>query len=200
MLIVECITDRGICMVPLNNREEAVIVLDFLKNGYIDDPRPAHKKEAVVQGIGVTTFSLFELVSKKDIFLQPGQIVYIGEGKRDEIHHIVGKMQYDRLTNTAHDELEFVVKDLVNQNEKKFVDYFNTAQPLTMRMHQLELLPGLGKKHMWEIVEQREQEPFKSFEDIKTRVKLIPDPQKLVIKRILLELEGNEKYRIFVKD
>ncbi|MFA6089148.1 MAG: DUF655 domain-containing protein [Candidatus Woesearchaeota archaeon] len=187
-------------MVLLNNREEAVIVLDFLKNGHIDDPRPAHKKEAIVQGIGVTTFSLFELVSKKDIFLQPGQIVYIGEGKRDEIHHIVGKMPYDRLTNTAHDELEFVVKDLVNQNEKKFVDYFNTAQPLTMRMHQLELLPGLGKKHMWEIVEQRDIEPFKSFEDIKTRVKLIPDPQKLVIKRILLELEGNEKYRIFVKD
>lgn len=181
------------------NREDSVIVLDFLKNGYADDPRPMHKKTSIVQGVGVNTLALFELVPKKDIFLQPGQEVYIGEGKRDEIHHIVGRITHSRLTQTAKDELEFVVKDLVVKKEKEFVDFFNKAQPLTMRMHQLELLPGLGKKHMWEIVEAR-SEPFTSFDDIKSRVKLIPDPQKLIIKRILLELEGNEKYRVFVKE
>jgi putative nucleotide binding protein len=183
----------------LSNREENIIVLDFLKNGYVDDFRPMHKKTPIVHGIGVNTFALFELVPKKDIFLQPGQQVYIGEGKRDEIHHIVGRIPHSKLTQTAKDELEYVIKDLVNKNEKAFVDFFNKAQPLTMRMHQLELLPGLGKKHMWEIIEER-QEPFKSFEDIKSRVKLIPDPQKLIIKRILLELEGEEKYRLFIKD
>lgn len=183
----------------LSNREENIIVLDFLKNGYADDSRPMHRKTPIVLGIGMTTFALFELVPKKEIFLQPGQQVYIGEGKRDEIHHIVGRIGYSRLTQTAKDELEFVVKDLAAKKEKEFVDFFNKAQPLTMRMHQLELLPGLGKKHMWEILEER-QDPFKSFDDIKNRVKLIPDPQKLIIKRILLELEGNEKYRLFVKE
>jgi len=66
-------------------------------------------------------------------------------------------------------------------------------------MHQLELLPGLGKKHMWEILEAREEKPFESFEDIKKRIKLMPDPKRIIIKRILQELEGNEKHRIFTR-
>jgi len=66
-------------------------------------------------------------------------------------------------------------------------------------MHQLELLPGLGKKHMWEIIEQRDEKPFESFEDIKKRVKLMPDPEKSVIKRIIHEIEGQEKHFVFVE-
>ena len=64
-------------------------------------------------------------------------------------------------------------------------------------MHQIELLPGVGKKHMWEIIEKREEKPFESFEDIKKRVKLMPDPEKAIIKRILAEIKGQEKHRIF---
>jgi putative nucleotide binding protein len=52
---------------------------------------------------------------------------------------------------------------------------------------------------MWEILEERKKEPFKSFEDIKNRVKLLPNPKELIVKRILMELEGKEdKYRLFV--
>jgi len=181
-------------------REEAVIVLDFLKNGYIDDNRPIHKKTAIAQGIGINTLALFELVPKKDIFLQPGQKVYVGEGKREEIHHVVGKIPYKKLSNAAHDELEYVIKDIVEESQKKYIDFFNNAGPLTMRMHQLELLPGLGKKHMWEIIEERQGKPFESFDDLKTRVKLIPEPQKVIIKRILQEIEGVEKHRLFVRE
>ena len=65
-------------------------------------------------------------------------------------------------------------------------------------MHQLELLPGLGKKHMWEILEARKVKPFASFDDLKERVKLLPNPKQVVIKRILSEIEGKEKYQIFV--
>jgi len=65
-------------------------------------------------------------------------------------------------------------------------------------MHQLELLPGLGKKHMWEILEKREEKVFVNFADIKARVKLMPSPQKIVIRRILSEIQGKEKHRIFV--
>jgi len=90
------------------------------------------------------------------------------------------------------------VKDLVMKNEARFIDFFNKAQPLTTRMHQLELLPGVGKKHMWEIIEARNQAPFASFDDLKKRVKLIPDPQNTVVKRILQELSGKEKHLLFV--
>jgi len=179
-------------------REETAIVLDFLPHGYPFDNRPSHRKTAIVQAIGKEHFVLLELVPKKDVFLQPLEEVYIGEGKRDHIHHIIGKLAVERLTATAKTELDLVVADLVKDSEKRFLQFFNKAQPLTTRMHQLELLPGLGKKHMWEIIEKREDRDFESFNDIKSRVKLMPDPKKAILKRIMAEIAGKEKHRIFV--
>lgn len=181
-----------------NAKEENVIVLDFLPNGYPFDDRPMYMKTPVAQALGKEHFVLLELVPKKGIHLQPFEEVYIGEGKRDKVHHIVGKLPMSKLTRTAKSELEFAIKDIVKKNEKKFVDFFNNARPLSTRMHQIELLPGVGKKHMWEIINTREEKPFESLEDIKKRVKLMPDPEKVVIRRILEELEGNEKHRLFV--
>ena len=50
---------------------------------------------------------------------------------------------------------------------------------------------------MWEVLEARKVKLFESFEDLKARVKLLPDPKQAVVKRIISELEGKEKYRIF---
>ena len=181
-----------------NAKEENVIVLDFLPNGYPFDDRPMYMKTPIAQALGKEHFVLLELVPKKGIHLQPFEEVYIGEGKRDKVHHIVGKLAMSKLTRTAKSELQFAIKDIVKKNEKKFVEFFNSAMPLSTRMHQIELLPGVGKKHMWEIINSREEKPFESLEDIKKRVKLMPDPEKVIIRRILEELEGNEKHRLFV--
>jgi len=178
--------------------EEHAIVLDFLPNGYPFDKRPSHRKTAIVQAIGKKHFTLLELVPKKGVFVQPYEEVYIGEAKREKIHHILGKLPLDRLTQTAKSEVEFIIKDLVEKEPKKFVKFFNTAQPLTTRMHQLELLPGVGKKHMWEVIEARRDKEFEDFKDVKARVKLLPDPKKAIIKRIISEVLGNEKHKIFV--
>ncbi len=179
------------------SKEEYAVVLDFLPNGYPFDNRPQHRKTPIAQAVGKNHFALLELVPKKDIFLQPYEEVYIGDGKRDKIHHIAGKLALDKLTGTAKTELEFVVKDVVKKNEKSFVDFFNKAQPLTLRMHQIELLPGVGKKHMLEILEERREKPFESFNDIKKRVKLMPDPEKVIVRRIIQEVRGQEKHRLF---
>lgn len=180
-------------------KEEYAIVLDFLPNGHNSDNRPSHMKTAIAQAIGINHFALLELVPKKGIFLQPYEKVYIGEGKREKIHHISGKITTDKLTSTAESELNFVIKDIVEKEEQRFVEFFNKAQPLSTRMHQLELLPGLGKKHMWEIIDERKGEDFKSYQDIKKRVSLMPDPAKLIIKRIMAEISGKEKHRIFAR-
>ena len=175
-------------------KEERAIVLDFLPNGYPFDTRPIHKKTPIVQAIGKKTFVILELVPKRGVHLQPHKEVYIGDGKRDEIHHIVGRLTLEKLTHTGRTELNFIIGSLVKENEAKFIDFFNNAQPLTTRMHQLELLPGLGKKHMWEIIDSRDEKPFESFKDLKNRVKLLPDPKKTIEKRIFSEIEGKEKY------
>ena len=178
-------------------KEENAIVLDYLPHGYASDH--GNLKSPVAQALGVEFLTLLELIPKREVFLQPHQAVYIGEGKRDDIHHIKGRIPPERLTSTARGELLHAIEKVVEDNEEKFVKFFNKAQPLSMRMHQLELLPGLGKKHMWEVINARKAKPFESFNDLKERVKLLPDPKQIVIKRIMSEIEGKEKYRIFTK-
>ena len=63
-------------------------------------------KTPIAQALGTTHLSLLELVPKKGMHLQPFQEVYIGEGKREEIHHIKGKIPMDKLTSTAMSELK----------------------------------------------------------------------------------------------
>ncbi|MCK5107793.1 MAG: DUF655 domain-containing protein [Nanoarchaeota archaeon] len=186
-------TDSG-----LHKREEIAIVLDFLPNGYPFDNTPSHRKNAIVQAIGKERFLLLELVPKKDSLIQPGEDIYIGDGKRDKIHHILGRLEPKKLTRTATAELKFIVANIVKSDETRFVEFFNKSQPLTTRMHQLELLPGLGKKHMWEIIEERRYDQFIDFADIKKRVKLMPDPNKIIVSRIIAEITGNEKHNLFV--
>jgi len=187
-------------MLNKNVKEEYVIVLDFLPYGHPFDTRPAHIKTPIAQAIGKNHFILLELVPKKGIFLQPLEEVYTGEGKRDKIHHIYGKINYDKLTQTAKNELVHVLKDLIKNNEPKFIYFFNKAGPINMRRHQVELLPGIGKKHMWELLEQRKEKEFENFDDIRSRVKLLPDPEKVIMRRIISELKGDDKYKIFVEN
>ena len=179
-------------------REEKAIILDFLPNGYPSDTRPAHMKTAVAQAIGANHFILLELVPKKGVFLTFEQEVYMGEGKRDEIHHISGRINFLKLTQTAKMNLEDLLKRLVTESEQKFIEFFNKAGPINARRHQLELIPGIGKKHMWEILEQREEKEFESFQDLKDRVKLMPNPESAIIKRIILELNEEDKHKLFV--
>lgn len=185
-------------MIQRNVKEEKGIVLDFLPNGYPFDTRPMHRKTPIVQALGKEHFVLLELVPKKGVFLQPNEEVYVGEGKREKIHHIIGKIPADKLTETAKSALLSVVTELVEKDSKKFIDFFNKAGPINTRRHQIELLPGVGKKHMWEILEKRKEKEFESFDDIKKRVKLMPDPKRSVIKRILNEIMEKDRYRLFV--
>lgn len=180
------------------SREEHAVVLDFLPNGYPFEQRHGQMNMPIVQALGKSHFILLELVPKKEVRLQPNEEVYIGEGKRDQIHHINGRLLPEKLTSTAKAELQFVIADLVKKNEKNFVDFFNKAQPLSTRMHSIELIPGMGKKRMWEILEERKEKPFESFADFKKRVKLLPDPQKAVVRRIIEEITTPQKHNLFV--
>jgi len=179
-------------------KEEEAIVLDYLQNGYPFDNRPMHIKTAIVQAIGKENYTLLELVPRKGVYLQSNETVYIGDAKRDKIHHINGRIPISKLTGTAKSNMKSVIEELVKKHEPMFIEFFNKAQPISTRTHVLELLPGVGKKHMWEIIEERKVKPFESFADIRARVKLMPDPITTIIKRIISELEGNEKHYLFV--
>ncbi len=176
-------------------KEDYAIVLDFLPTGYPN----SYSNEPIAQALGTRYFTLLELVPRRGINLLLQQKVYIGPDKRPEIERIKGRLPYSKLTHTAQEELEKAIETIILENEKKFVEFFNKAGPVTIRMHSLELLPGIGKKHMQEILEEREKKPFESFQDLSSRVKLLPDPVRMIKEKVLEELRGEAKYYIFVR-
>lgn len=179
--------------------EEWAYILDFLPNGRPDDVRS--RKEPLAYGIGETRFVLLELVPAPGAIINVGDRVYLGkdEALREHIDHVRGRVSFERLTHNAQSDLRFVITDMVKKNEERFVKFFNEAGPVTTRMHMLELLPGLGKKLMWAIVEQRKKGPFKSLEEMDERVKALHAPEKLIAQRIEAEIMNpGEKYHLFV--
>lgn len=170
-------------------------MLDYLPYGY----PMAGKPTPIAQAIGINTLALLELVPRRGITLATKEKVYIGPEKRDKIYYIAGRLPREKLTETAKIQLQEFIEQVVAEQEKKFIDFFNTAQAINTRLHQLELLPGFGKKHTQEILKERETKPFESFEDIKSRINSIPDPKKAIEKRLLEELSERQRFNLFVK-
>jgi len=175
-------------------KDEYLIILDFFPHGKPGDKRA----EPLAQGIGQDFFNLLEVVIKEGISVKPLDKVYIGEEKRDEVKYIRGRIRYEELTTYAKDLLEKVVEEIIDKNEKRFVEFFNRAGPLTTRLHSLELLPGIGKKHMWEIIRERKKKPFENFDDLQKRVPMLPNPKKMIVRRIIEELQNRDRHRLFI--
>jgi putative nucleotide binding protein len=176
-------------------REEHAIVLDYLLSGKSFSGR----SEPVAQLIGEEWFTLLEAVPKQGASLTPGERVYIGKAEREKISLIKARISYNELTEHAKSELPGVIMKIVKEKEKQFVDVFNNAGPLNIREHSLELLPGIGKKHMDAILKARQEKKFESFKDITERVSLMQDPAKLITDRIIEELMGTGRFYMFTK-
>ncbi len=178
-------------------REEVARILDYLPYGKSHDSR-SYQKQPLVQAVGEANFVLMEMTPKEGVVPAPGTRVYIGSGSRDVIDHVNRRIEYPELSNSAKLELPYQIQSIVLENEARFIRYFNEAGPITTRMHALELLPGIGKKLMWAILNERKKGAFKNFADLMERVKGLHYPEKLIAKRVEDELVDDRiKYRIF---
>lgn len=178
-------------------KEVNAIVLDVLQKGHPDDPRPVFKREPLVQGVGLDQFKLLEMVPKT-LEIQIHESVYIGDGEREKIERVKRRISYEDLTQTARLELPFAVERIVKDKEPEFVQFFNKSISISPKLHMLHLLPGIGKKLMWEILQEREKKPFESYSEISQRIKSIPHPEKMIIARVLEELQDpTVKYHLF---
>lgn len=181
-------------------REEVARIIDYLPYGRSPDPR-SYQKQPLAQSVGEANFVLMELTPKEGVVPNIGDKVYIGTGERSVIDHVNRRIDYADLTNNAKIELPFAIQKIVLDNEARFVRFFNQAGPLTTRMHALELLPGIGKKLMWSVLNERKKGPFKDFKDLSERVKGIHNPEKLIAKRVEDELVDDRiKYRVFTTE
>ncbi|MCX8175450.1 MAG: DUF655 domain-containing protein [Candidatus Micrarchaeota archaeon] len=175
--------------------EEYARVIDFLPEGRSSD----REREPVAQLVGEKYFTLLEVSIRREVKVSLGQRLYIGKEGRTEVEKIKRRIDFSELTATARNELPLVAKNIIHDREADFVALFNKAGPISIRLHQLELLPGIGKKHLKEILDRRDEKPFESFKDIQSRVSLLPDPVNLILMRIQEELSGNSKYYLFVR-
>jgi len=178
----------------MTDKEEHAIVLDYLPYGYpLED-----KTMPIAQAIGSKNLTLLQLVPRRGVKLEVGEEVYIGEGKRDKVYYILGRIQESKLTETSKRQLEEFIGNLIIEKEQIILDFFNTAEAINTRLHQFELLPGFGKKHTEAILDERNKKLFESLTDLKDRVSNLPDPKKTVEKRFWDEIMGREKYFLFV--
>ena len=176
-------------------KEEYAIILDYLPHGYPLET----KMMPLAQAIGPVNLTLLELVPRRGESLEIGEKVYIGEDKRDKIYYILGRLNREKITESAKHELQEFIEKVISENESKFLEFFNKSEAINKRMHQIELLPGFGKKHMQEILKARREKLFDGFEDMKNRIQNLPDPGRALEKRIFQELVEMERYKLFVK-
>jgi putative nucleotide binding protein len=178
--------------------ESYAYVLDYLPNGRQTE-RGFHR-EPLALAIGENELKLFELVPRAGTKLVPGSRIPLlpVEGAAPPIDHVRRRIGYDELTVSARTELAPTLEAIVKANAPRYLRFFNEAPAVSRRFHLLELLPGIGKKTMQQIVDERRRTPFQSFEEIETRLHL-KNPERLIVGRIEQELSGVEdKYRLFV--
>ncbi|MFH1751507.1 MAG: DUF655 domain-containing protein [archaeon] len=175
--------------------EDNALVLDYLAKG----KSTGFKSEPLAQLVGTKYFTLLEVKPKETLSLL--EKVYIGKDERDKIEFIKKRITFDELTSTASAELDKAIEKIILDDKQRFLDFYNNSRSVSVRRHQLELLPGVGKKHMLDMLKQREIKPFESFEDIEKRVKLMPNPLQAIVKRVVLELEAETdiKYYLFAR-
>lgn len=178
--------------------ENFVYVLDYLPTGR--QTERGYHREPLALAIGETELKLLELVPRPGAALVAGARVPLQPpaGTPPTIDHVRRRIGYDELTVAARTELAAALEKIVLADPPRYLRFFNESPSVSRRFHLLELLPGIGKKTMQAIVDERKRAPFASFAEMEERLHL-KSPEKLIVGRIEEELSGTaDKYRLFV--
>ena len=181
---------------PSRKYEEYAYVLDVSTRSRSSTVRG--REGIIVTSVGEDRLTLLEILAMPHTTFEIGEKIHIGKEGRIKVLSVLGKMPYARISQSAQNELESVVEIIVTANEKRFVEYLNNAQPLTPRIHALELIPGIGKTYMKTMIEERDRQKFKSYADLQERVGF-KEPIKHITQRIMDEITGQNRLNLFVK-
>jgi putative nucleotide binding protein len=176
--------------------EEYAYVLDFTPRGKSITVRG--REGIIIQAIGEERLTLLELLGIPNATVEIGERLYIGKEVREKVSSVLGRLEYNDISQAAKNELANIIEKIVVANENRFVNYINNAQPITPRIHALELIPGIGKTYMMTIIKERDRKKFENFSELQDRVGL-RDPAKLVAKRIIEEIMGQARMNLFVR-
>ena len=177
-----------------------LVILDILLHGHPLEDKPSWSKTPIAQVLTFPDFVLYEVKCNRDseIKIQEKNTyeVFMVQNKLKEV---LKKIDYKDLTNTSKALIQPILEKEILNYEEEFLNFFNNSTSITPRMHSLKLLPGIGQKHMWEIIEARNRQKFTTFQDITDRTSL-SHPTKQLAQRIIKELQREGiKYYLFSK-
>ncbi len=146
--------------------------------------------------VGEEHFKLLRVQLANDVVINGLDRVSLETGLRRKVVRILTTIKYDELLDESMEMLENAVKKIVLMREPEWVEFLNKAGLLTHKVHTLELLPGISRKKVALILEERDSRPFTSFKDFKERVGV--DPLESISKKIVEEMRGEAKKYIFL--
>ncbi len=173
-------------------KDEYANVLEYFPYGMSDSKDRRPSAILLTESLGLLLASI-----KKDGKVEVGKKVYIGEGKREDIHHIISRIPLSKVDEKGKELMNEILDKKIVEDEKKFVDVINRLGPINVKLHSLELIPGIGSKTLQRVISERVKKPFTSYDDINKRVELQFDIRRSIRERIISELNEVDKYRIF---
>ena len=176
--------------------EDYAYVLDFLPYGYPKNKR----KGPLALVVGTKYFTLLEVSLKKGYQIKPFDKLYVGKGERDIVLKIKRKIGYEDLTDGAKENLRNAIKLIVKENEKVYVEFFNSKffdERYFPPNIVLKLLPVVTERKLLKIVSERKKQSFMNFSDIRSRTDI--DPETVIVNRVLCEIKNGKdlKYILF---
>jgi len=153
------------------------VVLDYFPHGRSDDNRPQYQKEPLAYALTEESFDLLALTLTDDADINIVDRVAVDPADETAIA-TVEQIEFDELSSSAVSELEYAIEAIIDDDEGRFVDFYNEAQPITLRLHQLNLLPGIGKKLRNNVIDERKRGPFESFEELSERISGLASPKR----------------------
>ncbi len=181
-------------------KHRELVILDLLLHGHPEENKPTWLKEPLAQVITFPDFVLYEVKMNRDSEIKVQERnTYENFLNARKLGDVLKKIDFDDLTPTAKALLQPILEAEVGNHEEQFINFFNNSTSITPRMHSLKLIPGIGQKHMWEIIEARERQRFVTFKDISDRTS-ISRPERQLALRIIKELQREGiKYYLFSK-
>lgn len=178
--------------------EETGLILDILEGG-LSVRNDKYKGRTIIQAIGTEYFTLLEFIpiSTDEVILLDE--VVLGQNDRSIVETIIGRVPYPQLTSVSESQIPKAVEKIINLKFDKYINWLNNAQPISIRLHSLQLIKGIGPIAMKTILSARKERPFSTLEDFEERTG-ITDIKELLRNRIVAEIsDPDEKHNLFTR-
>ena len=177
--------------------ERSALILDILENTH--SRKDKHKDKTIVQALGTTYLTLLELIPIEASSLTLMEELVLDKEHRSNVQTIIGRIPYDSLSNVAQVQLDEAIAKVVTDNEERYVEWLNKAPSISIRLHSLQVIKGIGPKAMEAILQARKGQKFTSFTDFEERTG-VKDIKDLIISRIQQEIvDETERHHLFTR-